>query len=95
MEITSKQRAKLRAIASNIDTICLIGKEGISDNFIHLVDLALKAREIVKFKVLESAPVTVKEAAEKVAVETKSIVVTVIGNKAVLYRQSENKKIEL
>ncbi len=95
MEITSKQRAKLRAMASTTDTICQIGKDGISDNFIKLVDKALKARELVKFKVLESSPVTVKEAAAEVAQKTDSIVVTVIGSKAVLYRQSDDKKIEI
>ena len=52
--ITSKQRAKLKGIAMNIDTIFQIGKGGISDNLIKQVDDALEAREIIKLRVLEN-----------------------------------------
>ena len=34
MELTSKQRAQLRAIANSIDTILIVGKDGIGENLI-------------------------------------------------------------
>lgn len=33
MELTSKQRAQLRGMAANLDTIVHVGKDGIGDNW--------------------------------------------------------------
>lgn len=93
--LTSKQRAKLRGLASKEDTVFQMGKEGITENFIKAVDAALAARELIKFKVLESAMVDRRAAAEEVAEETNSIVVTVIGTKIVLYRPANPPVIKL
>ena len=93
--LTSKQRAKLRSLASKEDTVFQMGKEGITENFIKAVDAALAARELIKFKVLESAMVDRRAAAEEVAAATDSIVVTVIGTKIVLYRPPNPPVIKL
>ena len=53
MAITSKQRAQLRGMAMSLDTIIQIGKGGITDSVVESVNAALKARELVKGKVLE------------------------------------------
>ena len=94
--LTSKQRAYLRGLASNEDTIMQIGKGGISENLIKTVSDALEARELIKLKVLENSEESPRSAAEALAQATNSEVVTVIGTKLVLYRESENhKRIEL
>ena len=94
--LTSKQRAYLKGLASNEDTIMQVGKGGISDNLIKTVSDALEARELIKLKVLENSDESPRSAAEALAAATNSEVVTVIGTKFVLYRESEkNKKIEL
>ena len=94
--MTSKQRAYLRSLAANTDTIMQIGKDGISENLIKTVSDALEARELIKLKTLETCPYTPREAAEELARATNSEVVSVIGFKLVLYRESEkHKKIEL
>lgn len=93
--LTSKQRARLRSIASTEDTILQLGKGGVTDNFVKSVDEALAARELIKFRVLESAMISVRDAATEVADATGAEVVTVIGSKAVLYRPSEDNIIEL
>ena len=98
MELTSKQRAQLRGLASALDTIIHIGKDGISDNLVKQADDALEARELIKGKVLENSMLTAREAAEELKMATRSEVVQVIGNKFVLYRMQRDKtkrKIEL
>ena len=98
MELTSKQRAQLRGIATNIDTIVHIGKDGINDNLIKQANDALEARELIKCKVLENSMLTAREAREELARLTRSEGVQVIGTKFVLYRQHYDKtkrKIEL
>lgn len=94
--MTSKQRAYLRSLATSLQPIFQVGKGDISDNMTLQIGNALEARELIKVKVLENSLYTAREAAEIIAEATESDVVTVIGNKFVLYRESEkHKKIEL
>ena len=98
MELTSKQRAQLRGMASTLDTIIQVGKDGIGENLIAQVNSALEARELVKGRVLENSMLTAREAAEQLKIPTRSEVVQVIGSKFVLYRMQHDKtkrKIEL
>ncbi len=85
--LKSSQRAKLRAMANRIDPVVIIGKDGLGANFVQAVDEALEARELIKVKLLETAPVTVREAADFAAESTGSDVVQVIGTRFVLYRR--------
>ncbi len=94
--LTSKQRAQLRSMASTMDTIMQIGKGGISDTLVATVSDALEARELIKMKVLENCDLGVRGAAEELAARTGAEVVSVIGTKCILYRESATKKkIEL
>jgi len=98
MELTSKQRAQLRGIANTIDTIVIIGKDGITDNLIKQANDALDAREIIKCRVLENSMYTAREACDELSRLTRSEQVQVIGTKFVLYRQHYDRtkrKIEL
>jgi len=95
MTLTSKQRAYLRSLAANEPAIMQIGKDGIGENLIKTVSDALEARELIKLTVLENSAESVKEAAEALAVATDATVVCTIGRKLVLYRESEDKKIQL
>lgn len=94
--MTSKQRAYLRSLATSMQPIFQVGKGEISENMTEQISNALEARELMKVKVLENSLYTAREAAEIIAEETGAEVVTVIGNKFVLYRESEkHKKIDL
>ena len=85
--INSNQRAKLRSMANGIETIQQIGKGGLTENSIAQIDEALEARELIKIRLLETAPLDAKEAAVEAARLTKSDVVQVIGTRFVLYRK--------
>jgi RNA-binding protein len=89
MPITSKQRAQLRGLAMNEDTIIQIGKGGITDSVVDSVNAALKARELIKGKVLESSMLTAREACEALCESCKAELVQVIGTKFVIYKRNE------
>ena len=99
MELTSKQRAQLRALANSLEPIVHIGKDGLGDNLIKQANDALEARELIKCRVLDNnLEYDARSAAEALATATRSQVVQVIGTKFVLYRQNTNiakRKIEL
>ena len=90
-ELTSKQRAQLRGLANGIDTILIVGKNGIGDDLVKQADDALEARELIKGRVLDNALLSAREAAQALAPLTRSEVVQVIGTKFVLYRPSHKK----
>ena len=87
--MTSKQRAYLRGLANTMEPILHAGKGGISDAMIKQADDALEARELIKGKVLETAPATAREVAEEIAAKVHAEVVQVIGRTFVLFRQKE------
>ena len=91
MELTSKQRAQLRGLANSIDTILIVGKNGIGDDLVTQANEALEARELIKGKVLDNSLMSAREAAEELAPLTRSEIVQVIGTKFVLFRPSHKK----
>lgn len=94
--LNSKQRAFLRSLATGEDTILMVGKGGMNEQIIKQASDAIKKRELIKGKVLESAGITPREAAEEISAEINAEVVQVIGTKFVLYKRNEKEpKIEL
>lgn len=93
--ITTKQRAKLRAMANTLEPIVSIGKNDITDNVIKQLDEALEARELVKGIVQKGSELTAKEACNILAEATNAEPVQVIGSKFVVYRKAKEPKIVL
>ena len=90
--LNSRQRAQLRGLANDIETILHIGKSGIGENTVKQASDALEAREIVKCRILEACPFSVRQAADELAEKTGSDVVQVIGSRFILYKESRNNK---
>lgn len=94
--ITSKQRAMLRSMASTMDTILYIGKDGITEHTIKEAYDALEARELIKCAVQQNCELTAREALNELSEKLHAEPVQAIGRRFVMYRESrENKRIEL
>ena len=89
MPLTSKQRSQLRALAAAEDTIVQVGKGGITENLIASVNAALKARELIKGRVLENSMLSAREACDALCEACRAEAVQVIGTKFVLYKRNE------
>lgn len=89
MAITSKQRAQLRGLAMQQDTIIQVGKGGVTEAVVDSVSAALNARELVKGRVLENSMLTAREACDALAQACRAEQVQVIGTKFVLYKRNE------
>lgn len=91
--MTGKERAYWRAQANHLEPLFQVGKGGMSDALIKQTDDALRARELIKVKVLlESSPITPRETADELAKATGAEVIQVIGGVIVLYRESKELK---
>ena len=90
--LTSKQRATLRSLSANLDTIFQIGKGGITEEICAQIANALEARELIKARVLDNSGYTAKEAANEISDAIGADVVSCVGTKFVLYKESVKKK---
>lgn len=96
MAMTSKQRAYLKSLASDMNAIFQVGKSSLTPEIVTAVDEALEKRELIKISVLKNCFDNPNELAETIAERTHAQVVHVIGKKIVLYRPaSQNPKIQL
>jgi RNA-binding protein len=96
-QLKGSQRKFLRSQAHHLKPLVLIGAKGVTDQLIGSVDLALKDHELIKVKFGEFKEEK-KEISGQIAQATKSEVVGIIGNMAILYRQNpatEKRKIKI
>ncbi len=94
--LNSKQRAYLRSLSQKLDTIFQVGKGGITDEMCNQISAALEARELIKARVLDNSSYTARDASNIIAEAIGCDVVSCVGSRFVLYRESEkNKKIFL
>ena len=87
--LTSKERAALRAQASSLPTLLIVGKGGMSENVIQEAEILLTAKELVKGRVLEASLLSPQEALTAICDATGAEPVQTVGNCFVLYRRSE------
>ncbi len=92
--LTSKQRAKLRALASSLDPVFQIGKGNLSDIQINEIAAALNKRELIKISVLKGCDYTADELIGDIAKELDAEPVAAIGNKIIIYRRSDDKTVK-
>jgi RNA-binding protein len=86
-KLSAKQRAHLKSLAHPLKPVIQIGKEGVTTEVAQTVDDAFRTRELLKVKVLESAPEDADATgAELAAAVSDSHLVQVIGRTVVLYR---------
>jgi RNA-binding protein len=89
--LTSSERAHLRAKANTLNAVFQLGKGGLGENFINQMDEILEARELVKISLLETCELSVKEAAQQICDACNCQSVQMIGRKIVFYRQAKDK----
>ncbi|MDH5590728.1 MAG: ribosome assembly RNA-binding protein YhbY [Gemmatimonadota bacterium] len=85
--ITSKQRAHLRSLAHHLKPVVQIGAAGVNETNLAGVREAFNTRELLKVKVLESAPEKARTTADQIVAAMEEVhVVQTIGRTVVLYR---------
>ncbi len=86
-EITSSQKRKLKSLAHKLKPVVLIGQKGITESLVKAVDKALEDHELIKVKFIDLKDEK-HELLEKVVADTKSFLVNLIGNTAIIYREN-------
>ncbi len=96
--LNSKQRAQLRGLANPLPVTLHIGKDGVTEGVIRQLEELLESHELIKGKVLESAMVSPRTAADALCEQTHADTVQCIGARFILFRQArepDKRKIAL
>ncbi|MCR4587731.1 MAG: ribosome assembly RNA-binding protein YhbY [Lachnospiraceae bacterium] len=90
--LTTKQRAYLKSLASNLDATFQLGKSNLTPEYTKAIEEAFNTAELIKISVLKNCTEDPKEVAQTIADRTRSEVVQVIGRKIVLFKQNKDEK---
>lgn len=93
--INTKQRAYLKSLAHKLEPVLLIGKGGVNENTLTQLDELLNKRELIKIKILNNNYDDKDELIESILNSLNAEFIQFIGSKFTIYRESDEKKIEL
>ncbi|WP_077315780.1 ribosome assembly RNA-binding protein YhbY [Vibrio palustris] len=95
MNLSNKQKQHLKALAHNLKPVVLMGANGLTEAVLAEIEIALDFHELIKVKVASEDRETKQLIVDAIVRETGAEKVQVIGKVLVLYRPTEQRKIEL
>ncbi|MUL17639.1 ribosome assembly RNA-binding protein YhbY [Aliivibrio fischeri] len=95
MNLSTKQKQYLKGLAHNLKPVVLMGANGLTEAVVAEIEIALNHHELIKVKVASEDRDTKQLIVEAIIRETEAEKVQVIGKILVLYRPSEDRKIEI
>jgi RNA-binding protein len=94
--LTGKQKRHLRGLAHHLEAVVVVGKEGVSDAVVEAIRAALLQHELIKVRVLESAPLGRDEAGGAIEERVGAAIAGAVGRILVVYqRHPEEPRIVL
>ena len=92
MKLSTKQKAYLKSLGQTMQPTVRIGKLGMTQEVTESAEVAIKANELIKVKVLsKTSPIESKEALQELAKSVKAEVIQTIGHNGLLYRKNDQK----
>ncbi|MBE0362566.1 RNA-binding protein [Pseudoalteromonas ulvae UL12] len=95
MTLSNKQKQFLKGLAHSRKPVVLLGSNGLTEGVVVEISNALDIHELIKVKVPTEDRETKNLIFEAIVRETGAIKLQTIGHIIVLFRQSDDKKIEL
>jgi len=87
MSLSGKQRRFLRSEAHDLEPTVVVGKEGLSRTVIAAVNAALLAHELIKVRVLDTAPLERQAVAEQLPGLVRAELAGLVGRILILYKR--------
>ena len=95
MTLTTKQKQFLKGLAHHLSPVVMLGGNGLTEGVLAEIDNALNHHELIKVKIAGADRETKQLIIDAIVRETQSSNVQTIGHILVLYRPSEEGKIQL
>lgn len=95
MTLSNKQKQYLKGLAHALKPVVQLGQHGLTEGVLAEIEHALGYHELIKVKVNSEDREEKALIVEAIVRETKAIKLQVIGHVLVIYRKSDDNKIEL
>lgn len=95
MNVTNKQKQYLKGLAHSLKPIVQLGANGFTEGVLAEIDSALTHHELIKVRIPSDDREEKSLIMDAIVRETKAIKLQVIGHVIVLYRASQDSKIQL
>lgn len=95
MSLTNKQKQFLKSKAHDLKPVIFLGGNGLTEGVVAEIENALNHHELIKIKVPGEDREQKMLIMDAIIRETKAEKVQIIGKILVLFRQTEDKKIQL
>lgn len=93
--LSNKQKQYLKGLAHSLKPVVLLGANGLTEGVLAEIELALAHHELIKIKVPEEDRELRQQIYATIVEHTAAQQVQVIGKMQILYRPSEQRKIQL
>lgn len=94
-KLTGKQVRFLRGLGHHLNPIVMIGRGELSEAVLRTTEEALSVHELIKVKIQEGCELDRKVVSADLAARTGAQIAQVLGKTFLLYREAEEKKIQL
>lgn len=88
-ELNSQQRSYLTKEAHKLKALVQVGQKGVTPSLINMVNECLDDHELIKIKFQDFKGAR-REKSEEICASCKANLIRVVGNVAIIYRQSED-----
>lgn len=93
--LSTKQKQFLKSLAHHLNPVVMLGGNGLTEGVLAEIENALNHHELIKVKIAAADRETKQLIIDAIVRETKAANVQTIGHILVLYRSSEEAKIQL
>ena len=93
--LSTKQKQFLKGLAHHLNPVVMLGGNGLTEGVLAEIENALNHHELIKVKIAGADRETKQLIIDAIVRETKAAQVQTIGHILVLYRPSEEVKIQL
>ncbi|MBN6710694.1 ribosome assembly RNA-binding protein YhbY [Haemophilus haemoglobinophilus] len=95
MTLSTKQKQFLKGLAHHLSPVVMLGANGLTEGVLAEIDNALNHHELIKVKISGAERETKQLIIDAIVRETQANAVQTIGHIIVLYRPSDEPKIQL
>ncbi|MDN3651176.1 ribosome assembly RNA-binding protein YhbY [Thalassotalea ponticola] len=95
MNLSKKQITYLKGLAHSLKPVVLLGANGLTEGVVAEIDAALNHHELIKVKIPTDDREIKQLIIDAIVRETNAIKVQTIGKTLIIYRQSDDKKIQI
>ena len=95
MNLSNKQKQHLKGLAHSLKPVVQLGGNGLTEGVVAEIENALAHHELIKVKVPSEDRDEKKLIMDAIVRETKAIKLQVIGHTLIIFKQSDEKKIDI